>query len=92
MVPDEVTLAEDQEKIDAIERRVGIIGEALYQLQRLEVKLPHRDWAINFRNTLIHQYDATLPDTLLRHIRDDLPELREAVEREMDKIEGSPHD
>lgn len=50
MVPDEVTLADDQEKIDAIERRFGIIGEALYQLQRLEVKLPHRDWAINFRS------------------------------------------
>lgn len=91
-VPDAHALLKDQEKIDAIERRFGIIGEALTQLQRINVQVPSRDWAINLRNTLIHQYDATFATTLLRRIRDDLPGLRAEVEALMDEIENGPHD
>ena len=87
-VSDAEALNRNQEKIDAIERRFGIIGEATRQLQRLDVKVPQRDWIINFRNTLIHQYDATFSTTLLRHIREDLPALREEVKVLMQELEN----
>lgn len=40
---------------DGLSRRISIIGEATYQLQKLGVQLHTGGWAINFRNTLVHQ-------------------------------------
>lgn len=68
---------------DGLSRRMAIIGEAVYQLQRRGLHLRHGDWIINFRNTLVHQYDATTPETLWERIQRDLPQLLEEVEKEL---------
>lgn len=64
----------------AIERELGIIGEALHKLQKMDTTISHSDWAINFRNTLIHQYDAVSRRTVFEHVHQDLPSLRSEVE------------
>ncbi|MEZ4825131.1 MAG: HepT-like ribonuclease domain-containing protein [Bacteroidia bacterium] len=64
----------------ALERELGIIGEALNKLQKMGVVLSHSDWAINFRNTLIHQYDAVSRRTIFEHVHQDLPHLKSEVE------------
>lgn len=74
-------LAADREKTDAVERRLGIIGEALWKLRKGGTLLSHSDWAINFRNTLIHQYDEIGTDTLWYHIQHDLPDLKAEAEK-----------
>ncbi len=77
-------LADDLEKIDAVERRMGIIGEALWKLQKIEIRLTQSDWAINFRNTLIHQYDVTGVDTIWLHAQNDLPALAKEAQTLLD--------
>jgi len=73
----------DQEKADAVQRRMGIIGEALYRLRKLDIDLPQSDWAINLRNTLVHQYDQIGMDTLWYRVKQDLPTLKEEVSKLM---------
>ena len=62
---------------------MGIIGEALYRLRKLEIDLPQSDWAINLRNTLVHQYDQIGMDTLWYRVKQDLPTLKEEVSKLM---------
>ncbi|TAE57259.1 MAG: DUF86 domain-containing protein [Bacteroidetes bacterium] len=65
----------------AVERDLGIIGEALYQLKREDVLVNGFDRYVNRRNTLIHQYDAISPQTLWEVAQQDLPELKTEVEK-----------
>ncbi|MEM6802190.1 MAG: HepT-like ribonuclease domain-containing protein [Bacteroidota bacterium] len=74
-------LQNDQEKADAVQRRMGIIGEALYRLRKLGLDLPQSDWTINLRNTLVHQYDQIGMDTLWYRVKEDLPKLKDEVSR-----------
>lgn len=69
----------------AVERQFEIIGEALNQALRLRPQLEanitgtHR--IISFRNRLIHGYAFISHDIVWSVLRDDLPLLRNQVER-----------
>lgn len=65
----------------AVERQLGIVGEAVNQFRKIESKhtLDHSRAIVNFRNRLIHAYDniddAIVWAIMIRH----LPELKQEV-------------
>ena len=74
----------------AVERQFEIIGEALNQLSRtapdIADRVPELRRIVAFRNLLIHGY-ATVDHSLVwRTIHERLPELRDVVRREMDRL------
>lgn len=66
---------------DAIERRIILIGEAIYRLNQMKVDLPFGDQLINRRNTIVHQYDDFNPETIWRSLYRELPPLKEEADR-----------
>ncbi len=64
----------------AIEREMGIIGEAAYQLRKLGLNLKDHDKLINRRNTLVHQYDVIRHGTLWQYVQLELPDLKKEVD------------
>lgn len=79
-VKDELTFETNLTILRAVEREIGIIGEALSKLQQLGCQLSYSDSIINRRNTIIHQYDATKPITIWVFIHQDLSNLKIEVE------------
>ena len=75
----EEAFSNDLKTIRSVERELAIIGEACYQLLKLEFYFPGQDEAINRRNTLIHQYDAARPANLWNFITYKLSHLHQAV-------------
>jgi uncharacterized protein with HEPN domain len=69
----------------AVERQFEIVGEALGQLARLDAALarqiPNLPQIIAFRNILIHGYAVVDSDRVWRVVHENLPELREVIER-----------
>ena len=66
----------------AIEREIGIIGEALNRALKINPELPITDAKkiVGTRNYVIHAYDSLKPDMLWDIVINDLPILkREAV-------------
>jgi uncharacterized protein with HEPN domain len=70
----------------AIERQLGIIGEAIKRLKEIDPKelIKYQNDIIGFRNIIIHNYDG-IDDTLVWSIiKDDLASLRTEV---LEKLE-----
>lgn len=65
---------------NAVERQIGIIGEAVFRLRQQGITLSQADPIINFRNTLIHQYDEIKLATLWVFTQR-LPELQSEVKQ-----------
>ncbi|MEZ4829294.1 MAG: HepT-like ribonuclease domain-containing protein [Bacteroidia bacterium] len=65
---------------NAVERQIGIIGEAIYRLRQQGLTLTDTDNIINFRNTLIHQYDKIKVSTLWTFTQR-LPALKTEVDQ-----------
>ena len=65
----------------AIERQLGIIGEAVNLFDKLqpEATLEHARKIVGFRNRLIHTYDAVDPAIIWAIIVKHLPLLKEEV-------------
>lgn len=65
----------------AVERQLGIIGEAVNRLDNLypDARLPHAKKIISFRNRLIHAYDAVDPTIVWAVIKNYLPALKSEV-------------
>ena len=65
----------------AIEREIGIIGEAVYRLKKSDREFPisAADVIVNFRNTLIHQYDAIKDERIWEFLHQELIQLKEEV-------------
>jgi uncharacterized protein with HEPN domain len=67
----------------AVERQLGIIGEALAQLARTDrniaARIPELRRVVGFRNVLIHGYDRIDDAGVWRVIKGDLPLLRNTV-------------
>ena len=65
----------------AIEREIGIIGEALNQALKIDSSLPITDARkiIGTRNYVIHAYDSLRPDMLWAIVINDLPILKEEI-------------
>ena len=71
----------------AIERQLGIIGEAVNQFRKEEsnIKLNYTRQMVDFRNRLIHSYDNIDDAIVWTILRKHLPTLREEVEQIMSR-------
>lgn len=78
-IPDLASFSNNIMVQDAVERRLSIIGEAAYRLQKMDIKLQHADGAINRRNTIVHQYDDFSERSIWRHVVEDLPNMKQEV-------------
>ena len=65
----------------AVEREIGIIGEALNQALKIDSNLPITDARkiVGTRNYVIHAYDSLRPDMLWAIVIKDLPILKEEI-------------
>ncbi len=71
----------DLKSKSAIERQLGIIGEAVNQLRKeeKEIKLGHARQMVNFRNRLIHSYDNVDDSIVWVIVKKYLPPLHDEV-------------
>lgn len=72
---------EDKKTIDAIERRLAIIGEALWKATKLEPELSitNKNKIIGLRHILVHDYDLIDDDTIWTICKKYLPLLQEEI-------------
>lgn len=71
----------------AVEREIGIIGEALNQALKINPNLQVTDARkiVGTRNYVIHAYDSLRPDMLWAIVINDLPLLKEEVSKLLSK-------
>lgn len=80
----EVSFQDNTEKQDAILRRLEIIGEAVKNLPpEFRGKHPSVPWKkiAGMRDIIIHEYFGVTPGPIWRTVTQDLPELKEEVEK-----------
>jgi len=75
----------DQKTQSAVERQLGIIGEAVnkFEIIHPELGLENSRKIVGFRNRLIHAYDAVDPSMIWTIIKRHLPPLKEEVIQKM---------
>jgi uncharacterized protein with HEPN domain len=69
---------------DAVIRNLEIVGEAGAQMSgEMKARMPQVPWrrVVDFRNFLIHSYGSVDPEIVWGVVADDLPILRESIER-----------
>ena len=68
----------------AVERKLGIVGEALNRLHNdhpeIAGRIPRLRRIVDFRKLLVHAYDRVEPDRVWTYAGRDLPELRRTVQ------------
>ena len=66
---------------DAVERRLAIIGEALYQINKADkqIQITNKPRIIGLRHVLIHEYDLIEDATIWNIIFKHLPVLKTEV-------------
>jgi uncharacterized protein with HEPN domain len=71
----------------AVERQLGIIGEAVNQLRREEeeIELSHTRQIVDFRNRLIHSYDNLDDSIVWAILKRHIPTLKKEVKNELEK-------
>jgi len=74
----------DKKTQDAVIRQIAIIGEAMGKLDgdfiESHSELPGKE-AVAMRNVLVHDYDWVDTEEVWRTIEQDLPKLKETVEK-----------
>ncbi len=67
--------------VDAICRRFTIIGEAVYQADKIdpELNIPDKNKIKGLRHIIVHDYDLVRPADLLKIITKKVPELKEEI-------------
>lgn len=74
----------DKKTQDAVIRQIAIIGEAMGKLDKNFIEnhpeLPGKE-AVAMRNILVHDYDWVDTEEVWRTIEQDLPKLKETVEK-----------
>ena len=74
----------DKKTQDAVIRQIAIIGEVMGKLDKDFIKdhseLPSKE-AVSMRNVLVHDYDWVDTEEVWRTVEQDLPELKESVEK-----------
>lgn len=75
----------DQKTQSAVERQLGIIGEAVnkFEIIHPESSLENSRKIVGFRNRLIHAYDAVDPSMIWTIIKRYLPPLKEEIIQKM---------
>lgn len=73
----------NQMVVDAVERRLSIIGEAMWKVEKLDPSLAiqHKQRIISLRHKLIHDYDLIDGPIIWAICKKDLPLLKTDVER-----------
>ena len=73
--------SKDQKTIDSVERRLAIIGEALYQAGKKapELKITGKAKIIGLRHILVHEYDLINDATIWKIVHENLPLLKAEV-------------
>lgn len=84
---------QDDEKQDAVERRLGIVGEALHKAAALDPslaeKLPDLRQIVGLRNRVIHAYADLNAETIWIVVQQKLPPLQSHLETLLDESESS---
>lgn len=81
-----VQYQEDLKTKSAVERQLGIIGEAVNNYSKTtNSELLHSRQIIAFRNRLIHAYDSTEDEIVWAIVKNHLPELGREVKKEIKK-------
>ncbi len=77
----------DLKTIDAIERRLGIIGEALYKANKIDASLSitAKGKIIGLRHILVHDYNLIDIPTIWLIIQKNLPVLKMEIGRFLNK-------
>jgi len=72
----------DQKTKSAVERQLGIIGEAVNQFRKVEAvfELSHTRQVVTFRNRLIHAYDSVDDSIVWAIVKNHLPALKSEAE------------
>ena len=67
-----------------VERKFGVIGEALNRLHgdhsEIARRIPRLRRIVDFRNLLSHGYDQVVPERVWSYVQRDLPEPRRIVQ------------
>lgn len=68
---------------DAAERRLAIIGEAVWQIDKIDkdFELTDKKKIIGFRHILTHDYDLVTADIIWKIIESNLPVLQKEVKK-----------
>ena len=71
----------------AVERQLGIIGEAVNKIRKLDPDhpIPEADRIVQFRNRLIHSYDSIDDQFVWPIMQNHLPALKAVVERALNE-------
>jgi uncharacterized protein with HEPN domain len=66
---------------DAVERRLAIIGEAVWQIDKIDknILLTNKRKIIGFRHILTHDYDLVSPDIIWKILENNLPVLKTEI-------------
>ena len=77
----------DAKTKSAVERQLGIIGEAVNQLRKAETsfELSHTRQVVTFRNRLIHAYDSVDDSIVWTIVKNHLPVLKSEAELALTK-------
>lgn len=77
----------DQKTIDSVERRLAIIGEALFKVEKIEntIGITDRRKIIGLRHILVHDYDLIEDSTIWLIITKSLPVLKSELLRLIDE-------
>ena len=79
-VPSFSAYQKDLKSKSAIERQLGIIGEAVNQFRKEEeIALSHARQMVDFRNRLIHSYDNVDDSIVWVIVKKYLPPLRDEI-------------
>ncbi len=72
----------DAKTKSAVERQLGIIGEAVNQFRKVETvfELSHTRQVVAFRNRLIHSYDSIDDSIVWTIVKNHLPVLKSEAE------------
>jgi len=69
--------------IDAVERRLSIIGEALFKADKIDkqIVITDKSKVIGLRHILVHEYDLIDDSTIWNIIQQNLPVLKEEISK-----------
>ncbi len=72
----------DAETIDAVERRLAIIGEALFKTLKIEpdLNISEKTKIIKLRHILVHEYNLVTNSTIWSIIKNDLLILKKEIQ------------
>lgn len=75
----------DKKTQSAVERQLGIIGEALNKFEKLfpESRISNARKIVGFRNRLIHTYDSVDPSMVWAILKNHLGPLKDEVKSKM---------